>query len=396
MNHKNANMQIVITGLGMVTSIGLDVKTSCASARAGLERKSELELEIVDEQALEMESLTGNKISLITDGFDGVGRLVQLGVVAIEDLLKYSDLEQNELSNTGMAILLRDNYYQNAYLQRDIVEDIDDDHFRKEIYTDFEREYKEQFRVAERSLIKNIESYSNIFLKSKLKKCFFGGTADFMSVIDFACTKLRHNEVQRFIIGGIDSLIEGHTLEALNSLGLLHTVENEYGFIPGEAAAFVMLERHDAAVKRDALIEGVLVAQEKEMELYHRFSRKTVTGEALSQTIERCLRHSNIGRPASSVALGIGNINGDPFYAKEYGNTLVRMKGVGLPVDFVTWSTASSFGEIGVAAGPSAICVGIRAFAGGYARGENILIWLLSENASRGACVISKFKGANG
>ncbi len=53
---------LAIVGLGMVSSLGLDRKTSCAAARAGLNRSKELEFEIDAGEDNQTEAINGHTI----------------------------------------------------------------------------------------------------------------------------------------------------------------------------------------------------------------------------------------------------------------------------------------------------------------------------------------------
>ncbi len=64
--------RLAITGLGMITSVGHDVETACASIRCGINRASSLETLTLDEEDTEEVPMTGHQLSGITDGYKGV------------------------------------------------------------------------------------------------------------------------------------------------------------------------------------------------------------------------------------------------------------------------------------------------------------------------------------
>jgi len=384
------NDSIVVTGLGMVSSIGLDVITSCASARAGLSRMSHSDVEILNEEELRMEPIRGHAINLITDGFTGLGRLANLGIFAFKDLLNYSKLTQKMLSKTGIYIHLRNSYYNTIFIEKDIISIIEND---KSLTEEIREEFKEEnFNFREhlkKNLIQKIIKYNKVEIPEQFHFYSFGGRADFINTIKQATDLLREKTIDRCIVGGIDSLTESTTVELLNELGLLHTPVNGQGFFPGEAAAFVLLERFESAKMRNAKIEGFIDSPKIGKASYHRFSEESPNGLVLSKTISQSF--SNLCIPIQEVGLSIGNLNGDTWLAKEFGYALSQMNHSGLPVNYEIWSPAQHFGEIGAATGAAAICLGIRAFVGGYSKSNDILIWIVSENESQGAFFLRNF-----
>jgi len=102
---------VVVTGLGMVSSLGCDVITSCAAARGGITRITEMKFSALDEGSGEMVPVKGHVIKGIVEGFEGLGRLIRLGAIALRDLLEYSNLHEEHLLNTAIFLHLSDNYY---------------------------------------------------------------------------------------------------------------------------------------------------------------------------------------------------------------------------------------------------------------------------------------------
>src|SRR4249920_465573 len=76
-----------ITAVGMITSVGWDAPTACASIRAGFSRPGIVEnFEIVDLESMQNVPLTGHPIANYTDGFVMLGRWHRLFDGAIESL----------------------------------------------------------------------------------------------------------------------------------------------------------------------------------------------------------------------------------------------------------------------------------------------------------------------
>ena len=81
---------LAVTGIGMVSPLGLDVVSSCAAARAGIRRIVEIDDLIVNNAAgAEAAPVAVHRVPLISAGFFGVARLRQLGNAALADLLAH-------------------------------------------------------------------------------------------------------------------------------------------------------------------------------------------------------------------------------------------------------------------------------------------------------------------
>src|SRR5687767_8390419 len=83
--------QLVVTGLGMVSGLGLDVATSCAAARAGLSGAGQLSFTLINPLTNDPEPVIGHQVPLAV-GFEGFGRLLRLAQLAVQDLRRTTDL----------------------------------------------------------------------------------------------------------------------------------------------------------------------------------------------------------------------------------------------------------------------------------------------------------------
>ncbi|MCY1046199.1 beta-ketoacyl synthase N-terminal-like domain-containing protein [Corallococcus sp. bb12-1] len=205
----------------------------------------------------------------------------------------------------------------------------------------------------------------------------------FAQAVTQAVRRLRTRELDRCIIGGIDTCVHGTPLADVHALGLLRTEQKPSGFFPGEAAGFVLLERADAARARGARAEALLSASAMAEESFNRFSGGPPQGVALTAVTEACLRETQ-ARPG----LVIVNLNGDEFRARDFGTALVRLRGAVLTDDFRQWFPPVSFGETGAATGAAAVCLAVRGFRRDYAGSRAALVLLLGDDEARGAVLV--------
>lgn len=211
-----------------------------------------------------------------------------------------------------------------------------------------------------------------------------GDQAGWATALWWAMQLLSSGAAKRCITGGIDSLIDPQILSALLDARLLKTPEHPVGLMPGESAAFLLVERMDAAAARGArplaMIDPPVLLQGEP----HELSEEPVTGELLARTISAA-----VGASASpGTDLMMCDCRGTHRTAVEWGSAQVRLprEVSGAP----QWFPAAMFGATGAATGPVAACVAIRAFERGYAPGRDVLTWLASGRGDRAAVRLSR------
>jgi hypothetical protein len=264
--------KVLVTGLGLACSLH-DVVTACAAARAGIVRARELPyFGVFDEDAVEFVPVTGHECRPLTGGFQGNARLLRLGVAALKDLFAYAGLKPGGFSRTALFLNLRSPFL--SWAGQSSAKDPQSDE-RPE-------------RGSRHPLMDALCRLGGLPIAEELRFVLHGDHHGVATALNEASALLRRSAVERCIIGGIDSFLERETLELLNRLRLLKTAENPVGFMPGEAAAFFILERADVARQRGARIEAELVATSLVTEQAHRFSGPT-PGSGLATAMRRAL-----------------------------------------------------------------------------------------------------------
>ena len=377
---------IAITGLGMVTPLGLDVVSSCAAARAGLSRRAELAIEEADVDTLETVPLRGHVVQGITNGFDGFARLLRLGDLALEDLLVNSRLAGEHLSKTGLVLNLPGDYYEATHLRGSLSEAPPEDEAEAAEWEELLAEVHQGRERLKQRMPCDLLSRHPLTIPSQAQACFTGGAATFMRGLAQAVHWLQTHAVDRCILGGIDSFVHGEPLIHVHELGLTRGIDNVTGFFPGEASAFVLLERTEAARARGAAILGYLGPYAAAREVQHRFSSPPPLGAALFEAMAACLAPRS-AQPRDT-GLAIVNLNGDTVRARDFGTALVRLADAKRASAFRQWYPPEHFGEIGAATGAVSLCMGIRGFARSYAGTQDILVALLDDEQDRGAFVL--------
>ena len=376
---------IAVTGLGMVSPLG-GVVQSCAAARAGIMRCVELQdLHTFDaDEPFERVPLRGHPIQGLTDGFQGMARSLRLATAALSDLMGYAGLEARDVRPLGLLLNLDHGYFRQCQQtrQRQQAEQLG---LSTKDLPDLEEE-RERYRGR---FLPRLEELSSVTFHTRHQRLFFEGPAGFFSVLEEAIRKLRARELDGCVVGGVDSYVDPEQLRMLLGLRMLKTPDQPVGFLPGEGAALVLLERYDHAARRSARIEALVGTPSVGQDSHHRFSGKPNAGVTLAQTLRGCLQQSELqGR---RVGLTVGSLNGNEWRAREWGMSLLTL-GPELG-DARQWNPAESFGETGAAAAAFATCMAVRALQRRYARTEDVLVWSSGEDGRKGAVGIHSLQG---
>jgi 3-oxoacyl-[acyl-carrier-protein] synthase-1 len=245
-------------------------------------------------------------------------------------------------------------------------------------------EYEAKRQLMESRLLPRLRELSGVAFHPGVQRLYFEGHGGFIHAVADAVELLRSRELGACIVGGVDSLLEPELLKILYELRVVKTPERPVGFIPGEGAAFIRLERAEEASKRAGGVLALLEAPQLAREPQHRFASEPSSGVALAEAISRTLH----GAAADSHEVGriMGNLNGDEWRAREWGMVVTREREhVG---QVAMWSPAESFGELGAATAAFSLCAAVRAFQRGYSLGRRILVWASSESGLKGAVLV--------
>lgn len=212
---------------------------------------------------------------------------------------------------------------------------------------------------------------------------FPSGHAAGFQALDAARVAVAKGKADTCLVGGVDSYLDWRTILWLDKNDQLHSHSYSWGFIPGEAAGFIAVKRVEQGGDDNSFpkILGLGLAKEE-----NRIKTETVcTGEALGQAMRDAV--AGVEGDGPIVEHLIGDLNGEPYRADEFGFSLMRLRQrVVEGIEFAT--PAGCWGDVGAASAPLFLMLAAIAAEKGYAPGNRTLCWAGSEGGLRGAALL--------
>jgi len=172
-------------------------------------------------------------------------------------------------------------------------------------------------------------------------------------------------------------LLPGERLARLEEEYRLRTTYNPHGLIPGEGAAFVVIEAEssDRSQHAWARIGSVGIGMES----------NPITSDApcLSEGLSTAIREAtqDYCEPQRSILGVLCDLNGEPYRANEW--SLARSRTLRWASVIDLWHPAECLGDVGAATGGVLLAVGATALQKGYSAGPELLLWAGSDSGTR-------------
>jgi len=181
------------------------------------------------------------------------------------------------------------------------------------------------------------------------------------------------------VVGGVASYHDPAVLAVLDEARRLHGYGTKDGFIPSEAAAFLVLAPADKEPKQ-AFARVVAVASGAERD---DVSEEPPIGEAMTELIRSLAAHT-----ATPIPWLLCDVNDERHRVKEWSFAMIRNRD--LIDDDVTVVTRpyDELGDVDAATGAVYAAYVSQAFRLGFAPARQALVALRSEGAGRGAFVL--------
>lgn len=233
---------------------------------------------------------------------------------------------------------------------------------------------------AERGLVDQLAQQAQIELDFGASKSFAHGRAGGLYALAAALSELRAGR-EAVLVGGIDTPLDLTGLAKLDAERRLLGPDVKDGFVPGEAAAFLLLERGSARATR-GLTKVVAVGTAEDAG--HRYSEAPALGEGLAHALDVAVAQLSAAPPIKTCFAGL---NGESFGAKAWGVAHIRHHERFDPTLYFE-HPADSFGDVGAAMGPLLMTLADEALRAGHRPGP-MLVWAASDYAPVGCAYLS-------
>jgi 3-oxoacyl-[acyl-carrier-protein] synthase-1 len=183
------------------------------------------------------------------------------------------------------------------------------------------------------------------------------------------------------LVAGVDSYLAAETLAEYERELRLLTNANSNGFIPGEAAAAVLLGPAKEQDERAMLCLGVGFGAEKATV----DADEPLRGDGMAEAFRAAASDAQCG--LEKLDYRICDANGEQYRFKEASLALSRTLRV-LKCIIELWHPADCIGEIGAAIVPCVLGVARAAAVKGYAPGKGVLCHFGNDDGARAAMIL--------
>lgn len=356
------DQKLYIAGTGMITSVGVNASMTEASIRAGIDRFEVSEYINQLQQSITMAQVPHE----IFDEFQ----------VELEIGVAHSELMDREIK---MAMIAAAEALEQADVQKPIP-----------LILAMPEEIPYVSHCPTSKLINNLVNKAKLPIDPQQSRSVQTGRAGGIEVLDLARRCLYDLELDYVLVGGSDSYRDYALLNHLNESQRTTAPNVADGFVPGEAAGFMVLSRHpQQALQHEGFITA-LNSPGLAQEPGHLYSEEPCLGEGLNQAFQQALS----AYQGPLVEAIYGSMNGENFWAREYGVACLRNSQT-LHEDFTTEHPADCYGDIGAATAPI-----LMTLAEGHLRRQTgmnaCLVYSSSDRASRAAVVVEKLEWNSG
>lgn len=312
------NMKTYISDMGVITSIGVNARTTFAAVNAGISGYKISDYSNIDGYPITMASVPDEVFQITNIEEDTASyyckqfdRIIKIAVISLREALsKY-------IANCPVPLVLTMPEEKDA------------------------RNY-----ISKSLLVKNLIKQKDLPLDKNNIYFVPKGRAGGIQGFEIVQHLLNDKGFNYVLTGGSDSYESISRLYDLDENERL-LAENRYdGFAPGEGAGFILLTNNkEKALNRNNNIISVLPPGTS-MEEGHLYSLLTYKGNGLDTAFKLAL----IGCKQGSVSTVYSSMNGENHWAKEYGVACMRNKNH-LADNYKIMHPADCYGDLGVATG---------------------------------------------
>jgi len=337
-----------IVSANAVTSIGYDLETTAAAVRAQISTFGESYM--IDKSGNPM---VVSCIKQLDENCMGSSRIIELTLAAMQPLVNQLAELSVDMGSFPVKMALP--------MSRPGIEGLNDEMY-KELTLTFG------------------DSDINIYWENQSE-----GHGSVIRCVEDAVEILSTGQAELCLVGGADTYWHYESLEWLDQTRRLRSDSNLDGFVPGEAAAFILLMTTQCARRLglNAMAEVASVACGHEP--HPLISDGVSIGSGLTETLQSVLDRIQGG--LSMVDWVVSDMNGESYRSMEWSYAWMRTgQHFRNPVEL--WHPADCYGDVGSASGALLLGITANALAKGYGRGSTALVFTSSEGPLRSAAVL--------
>ena len=347
------NGRLAVTGIGLVTPVGLNAPASLAALRAGISRIGDLPGFLVPNASGDLEPATGAQIPTVPANRRGPERLLRLARHALAEAVA-----QARLPRSPRCALFLGTAAPNP---------------------------AGRLLPYGPLLLRGLGGVLSALVGSSDVRLVETGRASVLQAFRMAAQEMAgENPPDAVIVGGVDSLISPRSLSFLSATKRLREGRRSTGILPGEGAGFLVLETPEAAARRHATVWTVVEA---------------AAGGVDSTPPEKPNRALVLGRVFRAVAgniakarpLIISDLNGERSRAYEWMFASTRAPFFHSGMEH--WLPSESIGDAGAACGAVTSVWAVDALQKSYCGAHEAVVWGSSDEGPREAIVIKRSHG---
>ncbi len=349
---------LVVTGIGMCTSVGNDAVQSASAVRAGLSRFA-----LWEAMGVSFEEEIGILAAAMPEDFGDspwAAKAIDLVPAPIHEALWNARLYDLSAVRSRNPRLRVGAYIATPYRDRP---GVSDDVFR--LFTVEARQHCIAPAHADAVQLFSCDHAAGI------------------TALAQAARELAEHKVDVAVVGGFDSLLHAEYLRWLWQAGRLKLPTRADGLIPGEAAAMVIVERAIDAQRRKVPALARLGLATLDRETIPIGCDHPIRSEAASRAVKAALAGAGAGPSVDQVYM---DMSGERWRALEWALVETRCSAK-LAKGWQLWHPADCLGDIGAATSLVHLALAVRGFARGYG-GRAVLLSAASHGGERAAMTI--------
>jgi 3-oxoacyl-[acyl-carrier-protein] synthase-1 len=351
-----ADENVVVIGVGMMTSVGLSALETASSVRASIMRFTEtawydrrfepfIIAEIIEDGLPDLAPALAEETGIT----NRESRMLRLGTMPLLECLKPI---VSSSASPGLVLSLPETettlpLNRQAFLQR------------------FAQQTEGAFDLD-------------------ISDCDPKGRAGGLVAIGRASQRIREGTADFMLAGGIDTYRALYLLGTLDLENRVKSSANLDGFIPGEGAGFLLLASRNAAEMAGLAPMALLSPVSEGVEEGHLYSEEPYRGEGLAFTFEKFFQENDIVQPIQEV---YSSMNGENYWAKEWGVAVLRNAPDFSP-EHGMHHPADCLGDTGAACGPLMVGLATLGMVHGYCRSP-CLIYCSSDYGERAVLTVN-------